>query len=130
MKKVGWETDLFIFPEAGTGTLLFATDRDNMLGYCETVPDVTNGSPVVIPCDDPNYSGSSHVQMRTVSCLAKQYSVIIVVNMCEVKVSLEFYYSFPLKSYRTARKIATLTAQMMEDTNGQPMLVSFEFLLF
>jgi predicted amidohydrolase len=75
---------LVAFPEGGLGYLIAdeasTTNATATHPFCESIPPP---SPDTIPCLSLN--SSSNPQLTTLSCLAKQHAVSLVVNLCQVE---------------------------------------------
>ena len=73
--------DIIVYPE-GTLGWIFAegpNTRAAMLPYCTDIPEVVNGHPHMIPCNNSQYDW----QLQALSCLATQHEIAVVVNVCE-----------------------------------------------
>eukprot|EP00823_Brevimastigomonas_motovehiculus_P004306 TRINITY_DN2814_c0_g1_i1.p1 TRINITY_DN2814_c0_g1~~TRINITY_DN2814_c0_g1_i1.p1 ORF type:complete len:544 (-),score=58.46 TRINITY_DN2814_c0_g1_i1:5-1534(-) len=76
---------IIVFPEGGLGwTFGLATRKRNILaGYCEPVPALESiNSTEIIPCVDPHFD--KFMQLHSLSCMAKETGIIMVVNMCDL----------------------------------------------
>lgn len=72
---------IIVFPEYGiTGFFLSAT-RDNIRPFLEVVPNATK--PLVNPCMQGEYK--ERLVQRRLSCLSKEYSIIIVAGMASMQ---------------------------------------------
>eukprot|EP01105_Mastigella_eilhardi_P022253 TRINITY_DN5473_c0_g1_i1.p1 TRINITY_DN5473_c0_g1~~TRINITY_DN5473_c0_g1_i1.p1 ORF type:complete len:547 (+),score=86.52 TRINITY_DN5473_c0_g1_i1:34-1641(+) len=78
------QLDIAVFPESGTGYLTWAFNRTTVQSWCEEIPYVFNGQPVVNPCTDPQFAGDDHYQLRTMACTARNFSTVIVFNLGEI----------------------------------------------
>ena len=74
-----------VFAEGGTGYFWANLNgtRASMALYCETVPAVKDGAPVITPCTDPSYKGNG--QLKQLSCAAQKGGITTVVNMCDLQ---------------------------------------------
>eukprot|EP00045_Choanoeca_perplexa_P016171 m.214190 g.214190 ORF g.214190 m.214190 type:complete len:493 (-) comp17187_c0_seq2:58-1536(-) len=72
--------DIIVFPEVGLGSN--EIDRALNAEYCEDVPDP---SAELIPCEQSADYCSSRPALCQLSCLAKQYSLYMVVGMNDIK---------------------------------------------
>eukprot|EP00164_Ancoracysta_twista_P002616 GFYU01003481.1.p1 GENE.GFYU01003481.1~~GFYU01003481.1.p1 ORF type:complete len:783 (+),score=72.84 GFYU01003481.1:150-2498(+) len=95
-------TAIIVFPEYGIYTPQLP-EPAYMRPYCEYIPEVENGNPIIHPNSDgcdfdtdnthPQHDGdwmdahtatsSYGAVLRRMSCLAMQYSITIVFNMCD-----------------------------------------------
>ncbi|KAH3761908.1 Vanin protein [Pelomyxa schiedti] len=91
--------DIAAFPESGTGFLAWDLNRTTVQPWCEEIPDVENGSPYVVPCTDPEFSGDDHYQLRVMSCAAIQYNTYIVFNLGEIMECVEGDPDCPLDGH-------------------------------
>jgi predicted amidohydrolase len=73
--------DVIVFPEDALywpGDLL--NTRDTMFRYCETIPAA---GPNVNPCTDASLAGAPHQILRNLSCLAREFNIIVASPMAE-----------------------------------------------
>jgi len=83
---------VIVFPEGATG--MFAAEatgntRDLMLAYCAHLPDNPpegeQGAPLCYPSDPAPERTDSQYQVWKAACMAKEYGILLVMNLCEVR---------------------------------------------
>lgn len=76
--------EIIVFPEAvlySYGSLKRAT----LLPYSEDIPMVNNGNDSVLPCFDDSYAIDGVSMLREFSCMARNNSMVVVVNIIDRK---------------------------------------------
>lgn len=69
------EVDIVVLPEYAITGYSF-TDRDEIAPFLEQIPNIQ-----VNPCDNENFMNDSYRIFRSLSCIAKENSIVIVANM-------------------------------------------------
>jgi predicted amidohydrolase len=81
MRAQSQGAQIIVFPEDGINGAIF-NSRDAILPYLEEIPELPQPEPT-IPCTDSQFEDS--FVLRTLSCLARNFSIIVVANMGERK---------------------------------------------
>ena len=75
---------IVVFPEDAINGAIFFTTRKEIFPYLEEIPDIELPlTEAVIPCLDIRFD--DRLVLKTLSCLARQYNLVLVANMGEKK---------------------------------------------
>jgi len=85
------QADIVVFPEGCNGWMQAVGadgiyQRNQVVAYGDFVPHVQSSPPYLNPCDSYGVDGARWgVQLHNVSCLAKKYRVVLVVNLIDLQ---------------------------------------------